>query len=127
MNEPFWLDFEKLLAIARTLRNHGDQIQSEVCDILVGPERIKILRSMSYADYLQSFEWQFKKTQKLNDEPDCAICFSADALNVHHRTYERRGCEKFSDLITLCSECHAKFHNKLKDEKPPAKRRVASL
>lgn len=39
----------------------------------------------------------------------CRVCNAGpeDAqLEVHHRTYERLGCEETSDLTTLCSECH---------------------
>jgi 5-methylcytosine-specific restriction endonuclease McrA len=31
-------------------------------------------------------------------------------LDVHHRTYERRGAEKAEDVIVLCRRCHELFH-----------------
>jgi len=40
----------------------------------------------------------------------CQLCNSKDNLNVHHRTYERRGHELASDLIVLCKQCHKTFH-----------------
>ena len=41
----------------------------------------------------------------------CQLCNKSGELNVHHRTYERRGEESYSDLITLCEDCHTLFHN----------------
>jgi hypothetical protein len=32
---------------------------------------------------------------------------------VHHRTYERVGFERQSDLIVLCHDCHRDFHRSL--------------
>jgi hypothetical protein len=31
-------------------------------------------------------------------------------MHVHHRTYERIGHEKLSDLCLLCGPCHRLFH-----------------
>lgn len=77
-------------------------------------DTIRQLRSMPYPEYLQSAWWQFRREQTLkSDGYRCRLCNSASTLNVHHRTYERRGEEQDSDLITLCRGCHAKFHNKL--------------
>lgn len=42
----------------------------------------------------------------------CQLCNSKDkTLNVHHRTYERRGNEQNNDIIVLCEDCHRKFHD----------------
>jgi hypothetical protein len=40
----------------------------------------------------------------------CAICGSARNLEVHHKTYARKGCERFTDLVVLCRSCHVKQH-----------------
>jgi len=31
-------------------------------------------------------------------------------LHVHHKTYERRGEERTSDLVAICLDCHGKEH-----------------
>lgn len=36
----------------------------------------------------------------------CRLCNSADALQAHHRTYDRFGKEELDDLTTLCEPCH---------------------
>jgi hypothetical protein len=70
------------------------------------------LETMSYRLYLKTDHW--KKTRSLALElgrNECRVCASKKALNVHHRTYERRGHEDQNDLIVLCRSCHALFHD----------------
>jgi len=72
--------------------------------------RIKELQSMSYAEYLQSSEWASKRAKALRfAQFRCQLCNSNEALNVHHRTYERRGHELLGDLTVLCQDCHTTF------------------
>ena len=72
------------------------------------------LKTMPYLDYLKSDHWKSLRSKMLNRASfSCQLCNSKGRLNVHHRTYERRGCEEYSDLIVLCEHCHSKFHDKL--------------
>jgi len=72
------------------------------------------LKTMPYKDYLQSDHW--KKVSKLRKELDwwkCVLCSSKNKLNAHHRSYENRWTDaEINDLITLCNNCHSKFHDK---------------
>ena len=46
-------------------------------------------------------------------EPVCAVCGEPWTLrhgDLHHRTYDRLGHERFDDLIPLCRECHERVH-----------------
>lgn len=74
--------------------------------------RLKVLATMPYYQYLQSTEWQERRKQHLKSSGyRCQICNAYGVrLNVHHRTYERRGCEYYKDLVTLCEDCHNIFH-----------------
>jgi 5-methylcytosine-specific restriction endonuclease McrA len=36
----------------------------------------------------------------------CERCGRAGDLELHHKTYERLGNERFSDLELLCNPCH---------------------
>ena len=36
----------------------------------------------------------------------CQACGSKKRITVHHKTYERFGNEKISDLMPLCWDCH---------------------
>jgi hypothetical protein len=77
------------------------------------------LRSLPYAEYLQSEHWQTIRLEVLKRDGDhCRVCNSEDRLEVHHRTYERLGCEDLEDLMTLCHDCHETFHKNGRLAKP---------
>ena len=75
-------------------------------------------RTMEYQLYLQTREGQTIRRLKLHEARyQCQICPTGrQALDVHHRTYERRGVEVLSDLVVLCRGCHALFHDILPQE-----------
>ena len=81
-----------------------------------GPPRdyapIPPLWSMPYDDYLKTPHWKAARQQALERAHHrCQVCNSDEQpLQVHHRTYERRGQELPQDLIVLCSICHDLFH-----------------
>lgn len=82
---------------------------------------------MNYKVYLQGEHWKLMRRLRLEvDTEQCTVCGSKNQLNVHHKTYDRIGAEKLSDLITLCQECHAKYHNKLGKGNFDVKRIVSS-
>jgi len=75
---------------------------------------IQELRAMPYKEYLQTEHWQALRYDSLKRAGfQCELCASKGELHVHHKTYERHGYEYKKDLIVLCANCHAKFHNKL--------------
>lgn len=53
----------------------------------------------------------------------CARCSTRLRLQLHHKTYERLGCELASDFDWLCSPCHRKTHREwnelVRKEKAP--------
>jgi 5-methylcytosine-specific restriction endonuclease McrA len=78
------------------------------------------LQLMKYSDYLQTEEWQETRADALRRAAHgCQVCNSPGKLDVHHRTYARRGQEEPCDLIVLCAACHVLFHEngRLLDEK----------
>jgi len=72
-------------------------------------------KKMPYKKYLNTYHWQQLRKVKL-DEVDhrCQVCYSPKSLQVHHRTYERLGNERLTDLTVLCKECHTLFHSNKK-------------
>lgn len=77
-------------------------------------ERQTVLRTADYREYLASPEWQERRNTKLQQAGHrCELCGSENRLEVHHRTYERRGNERLSDLIALCHACHGRFHGRV--------------
>jgi 5-methylcytosine-specific restriction endonuclease McrA len=73
---------------------------------------------MNYHEYLLSPQWQEKRSMAIYCAGNrCQVCNSPDNLEVHHRTYERLGCEAIADLTVLCSDCHRMFSKR--SPKPP--------
>ena len=70
--------------------------------------------STVYEEYLSSIEWKDKAKKEKEENPNCSICNRRGILHVHHRTYVRCGKEEPLDLVVLCSECHALFHEHYK-------------
>jgi hypothetical protein len=80
-------------------------IECEAC------EQAAQLRTMPYRDYLKTPHWRQTRQRALERaDRRCQLCNSPDNLQVHHRTYERRGSERDDDLTVLCADCHTKFH-----------------
>lgn len=77
-------------------------------------ERRQELHAMPYQQYLLSPEWQDLRRRMLRRARyRCQVCNRAGLeLNVHHRTYERRGFEELADLVVLCRDCHALYHRR---------------
>jgi len=71
---------------------------------------------MDYKLQLKTEKWKLKRKFILKrDKFKCKKCGSKDSLHVHHKIYEKGLMaweSKNENLITLCSECHAKEHNK---------------
>jgi hypothetical protein len=78
--------------------------------------RLLELHTMPYPEYLKTPEWQARRKQHVKSAGfRCQLCNASDVqLNVHHRTYERRGNEYYKDLLALCRECHEIFHRQRK-------------
>jgi hypothetical protein len=74
----------------------------------------QLLRSMPYSDYLLTEHWKKVRARALKYAGyRCQLCNARARLDVHHRTYEHRGCERDQDVIALCRPCHALHHGKL--------------
>lgn len=74
----------------------------------------KIKPKEEYQEYLKSDHWKEIRLKALDRAGNrCQLCSSTDNLNVHHNTYKNRGNEDLKDLVVLCRECHAKFHDKV--------------
>jgi hypothetical protein len=67
-----------------------------------------------YNAYLKSPQWAERSRAALSRaENRCQLCYSGEALNVHHRTYVRLRCERPADLTVLCRDCHVRHHEVL--------------
>lgn len=69
------------------------------------------LATMPYAQYLHTHHWQTIRRAALDHYgPACVLCGETGQVDVHHRTYARRGQERLHDLTVLCRPCHGRFH-----------------
>jgi len=70
---------------------------------------------MPYTDYLDTPHWKHvRELAIVRAAYRCQVCNAAGRLEVHHRTYERRGFEALEDLTVLCGGpegCHSLFHD----------------
>lgn len=80
---------------------------------------ILVLRSMPYPVYLRTAHWNAIRTRRLQENSLCQLCRKRTAREVHHITYENRGCEMMGDLMSLCSPCHHDWHSKWRYIDPP--------
>jgi 5-methylcytosine-specific restriction endonuclease McrA len=84
----------------------------------VEPHRWSELAAMSYLEYLDTPEWRARAMEKIAEAGGCCqVCNAPERasdpvvrLQVHHRTYRRRGRELRGDLTVLCEACHRLFH-----------------
>lgn len=66
-----------------------------------------------YSDYLQSDEWRQRANASIKAAGGvCAYCGIRRAVQVHHLTYDRVGCELPEDLKPVCIPCHRQLHPK---------------
>lgn len=81
---------------------------------------------MNYTDYLQTPHWQRIRREALaRARHRCALCPSRKRLEVHHRTYARKGHENPEDVVVLCGECHGRHHSMLARAGGPSRELVA--
>ena len=76
-----------------------------------------LISSISYKEFLQTPYWIFIARIKKGQIERCQLCNSDKKLEVHHSTYDIRGNEinHLDKLTVLCHDCHAKYHDKVKD------------
>ena len=75
-------------------------------------ERLVELRQMPYREYLRTPEWRRTRAAALvRAGYSCSLDVAhTENLEVHHRTYERRGEELETDVVVLCRDCHRAHH-----------------
>jgi hypothetical protein len=77
-------------------------------------DALAVFARRDYQEYLATEHWQTVRRAALERASHrCQLCSSLGPLNVHHRTYSYIARERAEDVIVLCRDCHAKFHDKL--------------
>ena len=76
-----------------------------------------------YNKYLRTHQWRIKRRLAIEyNDNKCQMCgsygslgpgrYSSGFFDVHHNSYAHIGHEPIGDLVVLCSDCHADYHNK---------------
>ncbi len=77
---------------------------------------LHILKTMPYAEYLRTVHWdEIRRGALRRARYRCQLCNKQGVLHVHHRTYDRRGEERWNDVIVLCANCHGEHHGATED------------
>lgn len=71
---------------------------------------------MDYKEYIKTPDWQkVRKARYKFDAGRCVVCHKQFApfepFHTHHLNYMHLGQEHIRDVVTMCDECHTKFHN----------------
>ncbi|MGH8995383.1 MAG: hypothetical protein ACRDYB_05020 [Acidimicrobiales bacterium] len=56
--------------------------------------------------------WTDEWTQITGTTASCLVC-GGEWSDLHHRSYDRLGNERWCDLIPLCRACHGQLHARL--------------
>lgn len=79
----------------------------------------------SYSEHLKDIRWRIKRKRIiLRDDKKCTVCGSKNKLVVHHTFYYNDYREPWhypdSSLLTLCEDCHNKYHreHELENKRP---------
>lgn len=86
--------------------------------------------SDEYRDYLNSEAWQQLRSKRLAiDEFRCQKCRCPFGLQVHHLRYPKiLGTEDpYTDLITLCTRCHAEIEQQKSDYVVEMEERIRNI
>ena len=75
--------------------------------------RRKSKKQKEYQKYLRSKEWKATRERYWNSKLPkvCYVCLGTGTLALHHRTYERLGSERLTDLVPVHNGCHKKIHS----------------
>ena len=70
---------------------------------------------MKYSEKLKDPRWKLiAKGVKERDGNRCRVCNSKENLDAHHRAYRGDPWEApLGDIITLCRDCHSKWHSRV--------------
>lgn len=103
--DPYNLPHDRAVAAARMASD------DRLAGYAQGRRRGAELANMDYQLYLKTPEWQATRDLALDRAGGlCEHCGSPTQLQVHHLTYDRRGCERAEDLAAICDHCHETTH-----------------
>ena len=88
------------------------KMESQASQMVILGVRLAELGFKSYSEYLKSAKWAGTREHwhRKNPLKSCECCGQMKPLQLHHRVYNRMGCESAKDLMGLCDWCHKTLH-----------------
>ncbi len=69
---------------------------------------------MDMHKYLGTMHWRkFVARYRASDRPQACFACGQENVVLHHRTYERLGRERLSDVVPLCNSHHMELHRRV--------------
>lgn len=97
----------------RKRQNNAYAERSGFLELATLADQNRAERSEEYQEYLQSEAWRKKRDRVMKRANfTCEGCGDARATEVHHLTYADIYNEFLWQLVAICRECHARFHDK---------------
>lgn len=84
--------------------------------ILSFSQKLELMGFRSYDEYLRSEIWKKfrKKYFRSKKRKYCMLCRKPNFdVELHHKSYDRLGTEKLTDVVPLCREHHEEVHRLL--------------
>ena len=76
-------------------------------------EKENFSKKILHQNHINSDKWKAMRLKVLKrDDYTCRGCLENPATEVHHITYANLGDEFMFELMSLCRECHSRFHKK---------------
>lgn len=110
LDTALWFAVEEVYL--RLLKERKQALAEADREEIRGGAVLTTIAQMPYKEYLQSPVWKLTRDRIIKERGHiCEVCGATDTtVNVHHKTYDRRGYEADTDLIVLCQPCHELFH-----------------
>jgi len=90
-----------------------ERLHPTFCEARPAAASVEGLRALAYNEYLATHHWKLRREGALaRANHRCQACHATKGLRVHHRSYDRLGCEADADLVVLCADCHARVHER---------------
>lgn len=93
---------------------NGPVIETKNGNVIVEFKEKTLAQHEYRSIYLRSDHWKKKRLEKLKSVHFCCEQCHVPRfpLDVHHKTYIRKGEEELNDLLALCRQCHELEHKR---------------
>lgn len=110
LNEVDKINMALLITHAATYENYAEFRDKKYKHSL---QETKNEWHIKHKNHLNSLKWkQIRLKVLVRDNYFCQACLDAEAVHVHHKTYDNLGDEFMYELMSVCIKCHNRIHNR---------------